>query len=115
MNKYYFALAIGSFLGAIGQVMLKLGATGTVGIFALANARIFLGLSAYALGTLLWVFALTRIPLNIAYAFTALTFCLVYVFSGVVLSETISYRGWIGLLLIVAGFIVIASGAPQSA
>ena len=113
MSKYFIALIVGCLLGAVGQIMLKIGATGVTRLTAFGNSRVFLGLLAYAISTVLWVFALSRIPLNIVYAFTALTFCLVYFFSVFFLGESISLRGWVGLILIIVGFLVIASSASQ--
>ena len=69
-------------MAASGQLMLKLGAeAGGRSVSDFINLKILLGLSFYFLGMLIWIYCLSRVPLSLVYAFTALTFCLVYVFA----------------------------------
>ena len=46
------ALAVSAGFAAFGQVMLKIGATGRVGLVELCNQHIFAGLALYAMGVL---------------------------------------------------------------
>jgi multidrug transporter EmrE-like cation transporter len=52
------------------------------------------------------------VPLNVAYAFTALTFVMVFAASAVVLREPFSFSTYLGLTLVLAGFLVLAVGSP---
>lgn len=102
------ALFAGSLLGATGQVLLKLGADGAVELRDFINPKLIGGLAAYGIGTLLWIWALSRVPLNVAYAFTALTFLLVYVASAFVIGERLPGVAYVGLAFVMSGFAVLA-------
>lgn len=94
-------------LGAVGQLLLKLGATGVPGISGLVNLRVASGLLCYGIGTLLWLLALARLPLSRVYPFTILTFVIVYVASVLILGERLTASLLIGVLLVCAGLVVI--------
>jgi undecaprenyl phosphate-alpha-L-ara4N flippase subunit ArnE len=104
------ALFAGSFLGAIGQVLLKLGADGATRLPDYLNLKLASGLAAYGIGTLLWIWALSRVPLNLAYAFTALTFLLVYLASVLVIGERLPTLSYVGLALVLSGFLLLSFG-----
>ena len=104
----YIAIAAASMLAAAGQLMLALGAKGNQEFSQYFNVRIGAGLFCYATGTLAWVFALSRLPLSLAYAFTALTFIMVYVGSAAILHEQLRPWSIIGVALIAIGFLLIA-------
>jgi drug/metabolite transporter (DMT)-like permease len=104
----YVAIAAASILGAAGQILLSLGAKGNQEFSQYFNMRVGAGLLLYAVGTLAWIFALSRLPLNLAYAFTALTFIMVYVGSAVILHEQMRPWPMVGVALIAIGFLLIA-------
>lgn len=101
------ALIASSLFAAVGQVILKIGASAATEPGHFLNLRIAAGLTAYGLSTVLWIWALSRVPLNIAYGFTALTFLLVFAASGLVLKEIFSLWTYIGLGLVLAGFLCL--------
>jgi multidrug transporter EmrE-like cation transporter len=107
------ALLVAACLAAIGQLCLKAGATGAVRPTDFMNARLAVGLAAYAAGTLVWIWALSKVPLSIAYGFTALTFVLVFLGSGQILGEKISLTTGAGLLAILFGFLLVALGSAE--
>lgn len=98
------ALLLGSLLAATGQLFFKIGANGASQPHDFVNLRIASGLAAYTLGTVLWIWALSKVPLNVAYGFTALTFVLVFAGSGLFLRESFSPSTYVGLALVLAGF-----------
>lgn len=104
----YAVLLVGSALAAAGQVAFKLGATGRTHWLAFCNGWIALGLTCYMLGTLLWIFALSRASLTVVYPFTAFTFVLVYLAGVLVLGEVTTARQVGGVLLVLAGLYFIA-------
>jgi undecaprenyl phosphate-alpha-L-ara4N flippase subunit ArnE len=104
---YSFLLA-GTVLAAVGQVLFKLGATGRVNVLEFINGWMAGGLVAYALGTLLWIYTLSKAPLTLVYPFTALTFVLVYLFGVFVLSESTSIKALFGVGLVLAGLFLIS-------
>lgn len=95
--------------GAIGQVLLKLGANGATQWWSFINTRLLGGLAFYALSTVLWILALSRWPLTRVYPFTALTFVLVYVASAVLLKEPVSLTVAFGAGLVLLGLVVITT------
>jgi len=107
------ALLAGSCLAALGQLCLKAGATGAVRLADFMNVRLAIGLSAYAAGTLIWIWALSKVPLNVAYAFTALTFVLVFLGSNQILGEKVSLTTIVGLLAILFGFLLVVLGSTE--
>src|SRR5882757_4962433 len=93
-------LVVSAMLAASGQIFFKLGAAGATGLLDYLNVRLVSGLFLYALSTLLWILALTQLPLSKAYPFTVLTFILVYAGSAVFLGEQITVGLVIGALLV---------------
>jgi drug/metabolite transporter (DMT)-like permease len=102
-------VVLGSLLAAAGQVYLKLGASGATELSSYLNARLGIGVLLYGVGSVLWVIALSKLPLSRVYPFTVLTFVLVYVASFAILGERISASVIAGSLLVVAGLVVIAT------
>lgn len=100
-------LILAAVLAAGGQVLFKLGAGTEVSPAALVNPTIATGLACYAVGTLLWLLALSRTTLMVAYPFTALTFVLVYGAAILVLHERLTVAGAVGSGLVWAGLIVL--------
>jgi undecaprenyl phosphate-alpha-L-ara4N flippase subunit ArnE len=88
-------------LTTFGQVMLKKGAGRIV-----ANPGLAWGLAASLAAPLLYIFALTRLPLAVAYSFTGLGFALVFAASRFVLGERVHPVQTAGVLLVVAGVAV---------
>jgi multidrug transporter EmrE-like cation transporter len=108
MTYPYLAITAASILGAAGQILLSLGAKGNQDFNQYLNMRVAGGLLIYGIATMAWIFALSRLPLNLAYAFTALTFILVYAGSALLLHEPIRPWPLTGVALIATGFLLIA-------
>lgn len=104
------ALLISACCAAFGQVLLKLGAQGRSGALGLVNREVLLGLGLYGVGMALWLFALTRLPLNAVYPFTTLTLVLVGVLGVLVLGERPTLLAMSGWAIIIAGVGVVWLG-----
>lgn len=100
-------LAASSVLGAVGQILLKLGASGNQRLTGFLNLKVGTGLACYVLAAALWIWALADLPLSRAYPFTVLTFVIVYLGSVLVLGEKLSFPLIAGVLLVCAGLLVI--------
>lgn len=96
-------LLASALLAAGGQLLFKLGATGGITLGAFLNRWLIIGLVAYGLSTVLWIYALSKAPLTAVYPFTALTFVLAYGGGALVFKETVSTSGVIGVALILGG------------
>jgi multidrug transporter EmrE-like cation transporter len=124
MNSISFALVLlGVTLNAMAQSLLKLGANrlGTLdwsGQHMLATAlRIMtewpflVGFGCYGVSVLVWILALTRVPVTVAYPALSLG----YIMNGLIayfwLGETLDMRWWGGIALICAGVALIAKPA----
>ena len=96
----------------MGQVLFRVGARGQETFLAFINLHILLGLIAYAIGTMIWIFVLSQEALIHGYAFSALTFVLVYLGGIVLLNERIDLINGLGIVLVLPGlYLVTRSGS----
>jgi drug/metabolite transporter (DMT)-like permease len=115
------ALILGSVaLGATGQVLMRAGMVSLGGLGAvdavlagLAQPLVLLGITSYAVSSLLWLVALSRVPLSTAYPFGALSYVIV-VLVALATGETVPALRWLGVVLIVGG-IWFVGGAKEPA
>lgn len=105
----YLYLVIASVCAAVGQVLFKVGAMGREHWQDYLNVPLMVGLASYGAGTLLWILALSKVPLKVVYPFTVLTFVLVYAGAALVLGERLSVRGIVGMIVVLAGLAIIVS------
>ena len=103
-------LTLAAVSAAIGQLLFRVGADGRQHLLEFINIPIFLGLAFYAAGTVIWIYTLAQEKLVNVYAFTALTFVLVYVGGVGLLGERLHSAGVIGIFLILVGLYFITSG-----
>lgn len=103
------------FSGALlfGQFLFKIVALrGTFGLALLHDhigVALFVGaLGIYGPSTVAWVFVLQTMPLSTAYPFLAFTFVLVPAASVLFLGEKVGANYGLGILLVVAGLVLIA-------
>ena len=104
-----FLLTVSSVSAAVGQLLLKKGADGRSEIIDFINAPLILGLAFYAGGVVIWIYALSLEKLVNVYAFTALTFVLVYAGGAFLLHEHISKTAIAGIVLILVGLYLVAA------
>ena len=101
---------------ALGQILFKVVATrsmneANIGVFAQwLNWPMFGALVIYGVATVLWIWVLRFVPLNIAYPVFALAFIIVPVASYYVFKEPLGTHHLLGGLLILAGVFVITKG-----
>ena len=77
-------------------------------IKALSIPWLYLALSVYAVATIFWLYILQRIPLPLAYPFSALAMVIVPVAATFIFGDKLSWSYWIGVILIFSGIVVIA-------
>jgi drug/metabolite transporter (DMT)-like permease len=108
---------------ALGQILFKLTAAHARGkaaqeaFAAVAGQPVFYGaLAVYALGTLLWIWILSRYSLTLAYPFAAIALVIVPVLEMAIFGVRSSPSYWAGLCLIVSGVLLVTrSRVTQSA
>ena len=109
----FLALLVSACCAASGQVLLKLGAQGRNDLVGFINMHVASGIVLYGVGMLLWLYALSRLPLFVVYPFTMLTLLLVGVLGFVVLGERpglMSLAGW-GVIALGLGLVSLGSKA----
>ncbi len=102
-------LLAASLAAAGGQLLLKVGAQHRTHAAEFLNTPIAIGLLLYLCGTVLWIYVLSKEKLVMVYAFTALTFVLVYLGAVLTLGETLTLKAGGGVLLVLAGLYLLAS------
>ncbi len=106
-------LIVSAGCAAAGQVFFKLGAMGRTSTLEFLNLYIGLGFIFYVAGTILWILALSKAPLNAVYPFTAVTYVLVFISAAVFLQEEISLGAAMGSALVVLGLGLVYLGSRQ--
>jgi drug/metabolite transporter (DMT)-like permease len=102
------ALVVACCAAACAQLLFRVGAQSRSQFLEFLNPAIGAGLALYAFGTALWIYALAKERLVVVYAFSALTFALVYLGGHLLLGESLSARGACGVALVLAGLYLIA-------
>jgi undecaprenyl phosphate-alpha-L-ara4N flippase subunit ArnE len=115
MKFNFVTLALlGAVLAALGQVSFKHGADGRHALAEFMNLWILLGFAFYGGGTLLWILALSKVPLTVVYSFAALTYVLVNVLAVALLGERLSMRGLAGTAIVLLGLFLVATSLEVS-
>lgn len=114
-----YLLVISSILlGAVGQVLMKLG-TSKLGLMAeqpllrklmliFSHPNILEGLLCYGLSAVFWIFGLSRLPLSQAYPMVAIGYVIVFILAVFLFKETVTVYKISGLLFIIIGVIFLA-------
>ena len=111
MNATHLLLTLLSVLAiAGGQVLFKLAArsaaAGSGALLDMLNPWLFAALTVYGVATVLWVWVLKTVPLNIAYPFMGFAFVVVPLLAALFLDEPLGWRVLAGGVLITAGVAV---------
>ena len=104
-------LSAGQFLFKKTALSLEAGTFAQFLLSLLTSPWFWAALVIYGAATLLWVFALSRVPLTGAMPFIAITFVVVPAIGFLFLGERLSLTYWLGVTLIIAG--VFATAAAQ--
>ena len=104
------------FLGVTGQLLMKKGMTvvGELSFFpfsnilhALLNPYVLSGFSCYGISSILWLVAISRLPLSNAYPVLSAGYVLVVFASYFFFNEPLGLLKILGIILICAGVILI--------
>lgn len=104
-------------LGAGGQLMFKAAArslpsVSDAGVLRLVIAMfttplVLAGFACFLVSSVLWIAALRSVPLSVAYPMVALSYIIIFTGSYFLFGETLSWRHWLGALLIVMGILLV--------
>ncbi len=115
------AVLLGSSISvsALGQVCLRVGASasGADGaartvVAALGHPAVLAGLGLYAVGALLWLLALSRVDLSVAYPMGASSYLIVAV-AGAMMGESVTPMRLGGMAVIALGVVLLGSGGRR--
>ena len=121
MNPLSLALVLtGVVLNAVAQTLLKHGTNRLgpvefslsqalpVGLRVLSDWPFLLGLACYAVSLVVWIAALTRVPVTVAYPMLSIGYIINALIARFWLGETMGLNGWLGISFIVLGVTLIA-------
>ena len=96
-------------IGATGQILFKLASKDvtTNPLDWLKNWKFVLGAGLYALSAVLFVWSLKNGDLSILYPIIATSYIWVIIFSIGFLGESFPLFKWIGIMLILAGIVIV--------
>jgi small multidrug resistance pump len=106
----YLSLVFSVFLGAVGQLSLKIGALNQVksGSSFLFEKYTLIGLSLYFVAAIAYVYALRRVPLSIAFPSASFSYVFVSIAAHLFLGESFTNANVAALSLITAGVFILA-------
>ena len=111
-----------TFLMSLGQILFKktalsislsMSSNNSLGLVeglikALSVPWLYMALCVYALATVFWLYLLQRIPLSIAYPFSAFAMVIVPIVAVLIFGERLTWSYWTGVLFIIIGIFIIA-------
>jgi small multidrug resistance pump len=105
---YYAALFAGILLGVLGQFALKAGAERSSGMIAqFIDPFTIAGFVVYALAAILYIIAIKRIPLSLAFPSVSLSYAAVAIVAHLVWGEPLGLPQLAGIALITGGIVLL--------
>jgi len=105
---YYAALLVGVVFGIAGQVLLKIGSVRTADVTAqLFDPFTILGLVAYGPAAVLYIIAIKKIPITLAFPSVSLSYLAVAVIAHYVWGEPLGVPQLGGIALIAGGLFLL--------
>ena len=108
LTSFWFVLA-GVLLNAGAQLLLKAGTNAMpLGIRLAIEPHILGGLACYVVSVVVWVIALSRVPVSIAYPMLSLGYVVNAVAAYYLLGESVNAMRLAGIAVIIAGVVLVA-------
>ena len=106
--SFWFILA-GVLLNAAAQLLLKAGTNAMpLGIRLALEPHILGGLACYVISVVVWVVALSRVPVSIAYPMLSIGYVVNAIAAWALLGETVTTMRMAGIAVIVVGVFMVA-------
>ncbi|HLX79001.1 MAG TPA: SMR family transporter [Burkholderiales bacterium] len=107
MSFVYIAAAV--VLGTAAQLFLKAGTNAAPVDFRLAlEPRILAGIACYAVSLVVWILALSKTPVSVAYPMVSIGFALNALLAWWLLGETVTPMRMLGIGIIIVGVFLVA-------
>lgn len=107
MTIYYVALGIGILTGIGGQVLLKAGADAPDLVSQLMRPSTIAGLALYGSAAFLYIIALRKIPVSVAFPSVSVSYALVAILGHFMFGEPFGLKQIGGIALIMGGVVLI--------
>ena len=107
LSLSYILLAV--VLGTAAQLFLKAGTNAApVGLGLALEPRILAGIGCYAVSLVVWILALSKTPVSVAYPMVSLGFALNAVLAWWLLGEAVTPLRMLGITVIIVGVYLVA-------
>lgn len=110
MTVYYVVLGFGILAGIVGQILLKQGADASDFMSQLFRPSTLVGLVFYGAAAFLYIFALRKIPVSVAFPSVSISYALVAVLGHFLFGEAFGAKQIGGIALIMGGVLLINQG-----
>ena len=110
MMVYYVALGIGILAGIGGQMLLKAGADAPDFVSQVLRPTTLCGLVLYASAAFVYLVALRKIPVSVAFPSVSLSYAIVAVLGHFLFGEPFGIKQIGGIALIMGGVVLINQG-----
>ena len=107
MMIYYVVLGFGILAGIGGQMLLKAGADAPTLVEQILRPTTILGLALYGSAAFMYIFALRKIPVSVAFPSVSLSYAIVAVMGHFLFGEPFGVRQIGGIALIMGGVMLI--------
>lgn len=113
----FIVILAGVLLNAAAQLFLKAG-TNSIGALSLGsreiiriafNPYIFSGLSCYVVSVAIWIFALSRVPVSVAYPMLSIGYVVNAIAAWYLFGELITAQKTFGIAVIILGVFLVAT------
>jgi multidrug transporter EmrE-like cation transporter len=102
-------IVVGVLLNAAAQLLLKAGTNAAPLNIALAiEPHVLGGLACYGISVVVWVVALSRVPVSIAYPMLSIGYVVNALAAWYLLGEALNGMRWAGIATILAGVFLVA-------
>ena len=104
-----FHIFVAVVLGTAAQLLLKAGTNATpVGLALAFEPRILAGIGCYAVSLIVWILALSKTPVSMAYPMVSLGFALNAALAWWLLDEAVTPMRMAGIGVIIVGVFLVA-------
>lgn len=103
----HLALAIGVLIGIAGQMLLKGGAETAGFVEQLFHPKTILGLGCYGISAMLYMIALRKIPVSVAFPSVAMSYAMVAVLGFWLYGESLGPTKIIAIAMICGGVLLL--------
>ena len=107
MLIYYVVLGVGVLAGIAGQMLLKAGADAPTLVAQVLRPSSLLGLALYGSAAFMYMFALRKIPVSVAFPSVSLSYAIVAVLAFFLFGEPFGIKQVGGIALIMGGVMLI--------